>query len=99
MVIDGFSEACGSWKTIWSLRRSGRSRDSDRPVEFLAAVADASGAWPDESEQRPAEGRLAGTGLADDAEHLAPCEIEVDSVNGVHHAGRAAEKASRSVGP
>ena len=67
--------------------------------EFLAAVADASGAWPDESEQRPAEGRLAGTGLADDAEHLAPCEIEVDSVNGVHHAGRAAEKASRSVGP
>ena len=99
IVIDGFSEACGSWKTICSLRRSGRSRDSDRPDQFLAAVADASGARPDESEQRTAEGRLARTGLADHAEHLARCEVEVDSVNGVHHAGRAAEKASRSVGP
>ena len=40
IVIAGLSEACGSWKTICSRRRSGRSSASLRPVELLALEPD-----------------------------------------------------------
>ncbi len=80
-VIDGLSEACGSWNTICSLRRSGRSwRSRSRPM-LLAAVGDGAAGRPDQPEQRAAEGRLARAGLADHAEHLALREVEVDAVD------------------
>ena len=41
-------------------------------------------------EDRPAERGLAAAGLADEAERLAPLDVEVDAVDGVHLPDRAA---------
>ena len=58
-VIAGFSEACGSWKTICICRRSGAQLALGQPGELLALERDAAAGRPHEAEQRPAERRLA----------------------------------------
>ena len=89
-VMPGFSDACGSWKTICRCRRFGRSARSGEADELLAAQLDAAAGRAHQPEQRAAERRLARAGLADQAEHLALVEVEGDAVDGLHGAAAAA---------
>ncbi len=48
----------------------------------------------DQADERPAEGRLAAAGLADEPEDLAALDLEADVVDGLHVADLAAEDAA-----
>ena len=57
-----------------------RRRDEVDAVEFYGAAGDAA-AVAGEAHGREADGGLAGAGLADEAEHLAAGEVQVDAVH------------------
>ena len=88
-VIPGFSDACGSWKTICRYRRFGRSWRSVRPTSSSPRSFTLPAGRPHQPEQRPAERRLAGARLADQPEHLALAEVERHAVDGLHRAAAA----------
>ena len=80
-VRRGESEPKGSWKTTPRSRRSGRSSARVRRSRGRPAKRDRAGTM-EELKQRAAERRLAGAGLADDAEGLAAADIERNVIDG-----------------
>ena len=90
-VIRGFSDAYGSWKTIWMSRRTGRIC---RRLYVVMSV-------PSKT-IRPAVGSISLMSVRprvvfpqpdspDDAERLAALDGEVDAVDGAHLANRVLE--------
>ena len=81
--IRGSSELSGSWKTICTSRRNqrsscGRPGATGRPPNVTVPAR-----GPIESEQDASERRLAGAGLADDAERVPDADCEADAGEGV----------------
>ena len=92
-VMRGFSDAYGSWKTIWTSRRTGRiwrrlKRVMSCPSKMIRPAVGSSSLM-----MRAPERRLAAPGLADDAERLALAHRQVDAVDRLHLADRALEDA------
>jgi hypothetical protein len=62
------------------------------PGQVLALPHDAARRRVGQAQQRPTQRRLARAGLADQAEHLAPADVERDVVDRSHHARRPAQQ-------
>ena len=93
--LRGFSEAYGSWKTIWICRRTGRSpaRASD---QFLAGEPHRARRWRGQLQYRPAQRRFAAAGFADQAQRLARVDVvPADAVDRVDAADLAVDHHSR----
>ncbi len=97
-VWTGLSAVIGSWNTmpkspprmsrIWPPMGSSWARSSWRPGLRRVgdgALDDAAGRL-DDAHDRAGHDRLARAALADDAQHLAARHVEVDAVDGLHHA-------------
>ena len=89
----GLSDAYGSWKIIWTSRRSGRSLCSDHRADVLAVVDDGSARRREQARQQPRRRRLAAAALADEAERLAALHVERDAVDGMHARDFALQQA------
>ena len=89
IVIVGFNEVMGSWKTIpISLPRTLRisvvgEADQIPPVESGWHRRDVAAAR-EQAHDRHRRHRLAAAGLADDPDRLARLDIEAQTVDGVH---------------
>ena len=70
-VIAGLSDVYGSWKTTWMSLLRARAAPCCRCCRSGALVADLAAGHRGEPQDRPAEGGLAGAGLADQADGLA----------------------------
>ena len=91
----GFSEPYGSWKIIWMRRRSGRSWPRLRRADVLALELDQARVDVVEPAGAAGQRRLAAAGLADQAERLAPVQLEADALDGVHVVALAPEQRRR----
>ncbi len=89
----GFSDAYGSWKTIWISRRTGRIGAAVERGDVPAVEDDRAGGRLEQLDDRPAERRLAAARLTDDTERLAPLDRQIDAVDGAHRADRVLEDA------
>jgi hypothetical protein len=78
----GLSDANGSWKTIWRLRRSGRSSRCSSPGGRPSNAP--AGRRRDEVEQQPRRGRLPAARLADETERAVRHQVERHAVDGTH---------------
>ena len=83
----------GSWKIICARRRSGAAGGAQR-CDILPVEHDAAGSDRSEAEDRSAERRLAGAGLADQADDLPAAQVEIDVVDRAHRRAAAAGDAS-----
>ena len=99
IVIAGFSEACGSWKTICSVpahagaARARAARRGPRPSKH-----DAAGGRPDQAEQRPAERRLARCRTRRPARGPRPARRSKSTPStALHRAGRRGRAAGANV--
>ena len=92
-VMRGFSDAYGSWKTIWISRRTGRIGAAVERGDVAAVEDDRARGRLDQPDDRPAERRLAAARLADDAEGLALRDGQIDAVDGAHRPDRVLEDA------
>ena len=86
MVYTGFSAVIGSWKITETSRpridRRSRAIGADQlPAAELDRSLDVA-VLRQQAEQRHGGGRLAGSGLADDGQHLAAIEVEVGTDDG-----------------
>src|SRR5690606_7878744 len=69
------------------------------PAEVVPVVLDRARGGAYQAQQGPAQGGLAAAGLADQAEHLAPAQVQVDSVDRADGRARPADQPSQGVGP
>jgi hypothetical protein len=81
--LRGFSDACGSWKTICISRRIGASCLARGLGDVLAAEADRAAGGAISRTSVADQCRLAATRLADDPERLALVQREGDVVDRV----------------
>src|SRR5258708_37688175 len=88
--LRGFSDAYGSWKTICTSPRIGRSAPGE-PRDVLAVEDDRSAGQLLPPDDATAEGGFAAAGLADQAERLPGPDLDADVVDGVHPAHLALE--------
>ena len=93
-VIRGLSDAYGSWKTIWQRRRICASSLPFVWVRDCPVEEHLTGGGRDQVEQHAPGGGLAATGLADEAERLAPVDLEGHAGHRRHVADGAAEHAA-----
>ena len=86
----GFSDASGSWKIIWTSRRSfcqaARRGAAHRPGPSRRSRRRCAGI---RFRQRARQRRLAAAGFADDAQRLARVQVEAHAVDGLQRALRA----------
>ncbi len=92
-VIRGFSDAYGSWNTIWMSRRNGRICLRLRFVMSSPSKTILPRGRLEQLDDRAAERRLAAAGLADDAERLPRLDAEAHAVDGSHLTDRVLEEA------
>ena len=97
IVKTGFSDVIGSWKImLMSLPRIARISSHDSFEQVAAAEENLAsddlsrrvGNQPQDAQRRDA---LAGAGLADEAQHFARADVEVDAVDGLGDAGLGVE--------
>ena len=88
----GSSDEYGSWNTTWMFLRSARRSAGWRRSRSCAVEAERALVGIEQSQQDARQRRLAAARLADEAEHLAVVDVEVDAVDGAHRALDAAER-------
>ncbi len=92
--LRGFSDACGSWKTITRSRRSARSLRAERRRDVLPVEADRARRRLVQPHDAAGERRLAAAGLADEAERLALLDGQADAVDGLQLLAPPADAAA-----
>ena len=95
----GFSEANGSWNTIWMLARCGRisARFSDLRSVPLRTIRPSSASTSRTMQRATVD--FPGAALADDAERLPPAQIERDVADGPDGALLAGEPEEATTAP
>ena len=88
----GFSDPKGSWKTICTCRRAAVSRRRRSWHEVGSLEQHLARLRTRRLQQRPREGRLAGSGLAHDPERLPDVHVERNVRHRVHHPALAAPR-------
>ena len=81
IVARGSSDENGSWKTICIWLRSSRTH-ALCTAHVDAVEGDRAAVSVEEAQQDAPEGRLAAARLADQPEHLAGADVEIDTIDG-----------------
>ena len=102
IVNTGFSDVIGSWKTmLMSLPRIARissheSFSRSRPLKQNLAGDDPARRIGNEAQDAQRGDALARAGLADEAEHFALPDVEIDAVDGLGDAGLGVEVGAQT---
>ena len=97
-VRRGFSDELGSWKIICISGRTRRRSAPESSDRTVAVEGDRARGRPGHLHERPTGGRLAGAGLADEAEGLAGQHVEADVGDGVDLEAGGADRGTRPRG-